>query len=373
MKVSLVTSVPLVPPWDQGDKNLAYALTQVLPAIRFQVLTARDAPPPAGTNLELLPFYRNTVPSLMQKAAVFWSFLRQPAPARPALYHFIYRPYPLSSHLARLIPAFRQRPTLHTVPATASGQPLTRDLFFADRLVALSRHGQRQLEALGLENVDHIPTAVDVRIWAEVGAQSARWKAELGLNGHPTLLFPSHYGPGYGADVMLAALPQIAAAIPDVRVLFACRPRHAEDGAREAAAKQALAAAGLADNARFFSTVSDMRRLIGAADLTLLPLETMRDKVDIPTTLLESLAAAKPTVISDLAPMNELFDVGGEEMGYRVPPGDAAALAEATVRLLQDAPLRTRQGHCGQTFIQKRHDIRVVARHYADLYREMIS
>jgi glycosyltransferase involved in cell wall biosynthesis len=116
-----------------------------------------------------------------------------------------------------------------------------------------------------------------------------------------------------------------------------------------------------------------MHRLVGAADLTLLPLETMRDKVDIPTTLLESLAAGKPIVISDLAPMNELFATGGEDLGCMVPPGDASALAEATLQLLQDTPLRARLGRCGQTFIQNRHDIRVVARHYADLYREMIS
>ena len=57
MIVNLVTSVPLAPPWDQGDKNQAYHLTRALPHIHFQVLTNRNSAPPQGANLELLPLY----------------------------------------------------------------------------------------------------------------------------------------------------------------------------------------------------------------------------------------------------------------------------------------------------------------------------
>lgn len=373
MNISLITSVPLIPPWDQGDKNLAYALACALPQHRFQVLTARQAPAPPGANLDATPLFAGARPSLLEKAAVYWWFLRQRNRSAPDLYHFVYRPYALSSWLARLVPQFRRRPTLHTVPATSAGHAPARHLFFADRVVTLSRYGQRRLQALGVDNVTYIPPAIPVQQWADLCDLTAELKAELGLGGRPTILFPGHYGPGYGADVMLRALPLIAGALPDVCVIFACRPRHPDDPQRERAARRALAEAGLKRTARFYQTVSDMRLLVGAADVTVLPLETMQDKVDIPTTLLESLAAGKPVVASDLPPMNELFQDGGEGAGCLVPAGDARALAEAVVTLLQEHSLRREAGRRGQALMYERYDVQPVARQYENLYREMIS
>jgi glycosyltransferase involved in cell wall biosynthesis len=275
--------------------------------------------------------------------------------------------------MARLVPQFRRRPTLHTVPATTAEEPLARHLFFADRVVALSQHGVQQLRSLGVENVKHIPTAIGVQRWASLQGKAAYFKEQLGLNDRPTLLYPGHYSPGYGADVLLEALPLIAQEVPDVQVIFACRPRTSGDAEREKEARRTLQEAGLAHNARFYSVVNDMQLLIGAADLTVLPLETMRDKVDIPTTLLESLAAAKPIVISDLAPMNEVIEEGGAGIGRLVPPGDAQALAENVIALLLDGGERESIGRCGQSLMFERYDIKAVAKQYADLYRKMTA
>lgn len=373
MKISLITSVPINPPWDQGDKNLAYTLARVLPEYRFQILTAQGAPQPEGENLVAAPLFGSTQPSLGDKASVYWWFWRQNNGNAADLYHFVYRPYALSSWMARLVPQFRSRPTLHTVPATTAEEPLARHLFFADRVVALSRHGVQHLRNLGVENVEHIPTAIGVQRWASLQGKTAYFKEQLGLKDRPTLLFPGHYGPGYGADVLLQALPLIAQEVPGVQVIFACRPRSPGDAEREKEARQLLQEAGLAHNARFYNVVEEMQLLIGAADLTVLPLETMRDKVDIPTTLLESLAAAKPVVISDLAPMNELMEEGGASVGRLVPPGDARALAENVVALLLDGEQRASMGRCGHSLMLERYDIKAVAKQYANLYREMTS
>jgi glycosyltransferase involved in cell wall biosynthesis len=369
MDISLITSVPLVPPWDQGDKNLAYTLARALPQHIFRVLTTENAPGPPGANLHPLPLYADARPSLWQKAAVYCWFLLQRGSAHPDIYHFIYRPASLSSCLARLVPAFRQRPTLHTVPATADN--LNQRHFFARHLVTLSRHGQRKLIKLGLKNVTHIPTAIPVRFWAALSARRERLKGALGLAGHLTVLFPGHFGPGYGCDVLLQALARIVRTLPRVRFIFACRPRHPADLQREQAVRCALADADLLHTTHFFNTVTDMRHLIGAADLTVLPLETMHNKVDIPTTLLESLAVASPIVISDLPPMNELIHDSGQGAGCLVPPGDSVALADALLEILGNQQLRSEMGTHGQSYVFAHHDVQTVVAQYDQLYREM--
>ena len=62
----------------------------------------------------------------------------------------------------------------------------------------------------------------------------------------------------------------------------------------------------------------------------------MRDKVDIPTTLLESLAAASPIVISDLPPMNELIHDGRQRAGHLVPPGEVETLTDTLLEILRE-------------------------------------
>lgn len=373
MKLSLITSVPLNPPWDQGDKNFAYALARAMPQHMFEVLTNRNAPSPPGSNLHRQPLFTSARPSLKQKAAVYVHFWRHRDSARADLYHFIYRPYALSSWLARFVPAFRQRPTVHTVPATAGPDRLDENLLFARSVVAQSRHGQRRLQALGLEDVRYIPGAIHVRPWAAVAGRAASLKTALGLAGHPTVLFPGHYGPGYGADVLLEALPHILRIVPQARFIFACRPRQTGDAEREEEARRKLQDAGMLHAVQFYNTVEEMQRLVGAADLTVLPLETMHDKVDIPTTLLESLAAARPVVISDIPPMNELIAEEDGDVGRLVAPGDAQGLAEAVVELLEEEPVRCQMGARGQALMFARHDVAAVAAQYERLYRKLSS
>lgn len=385
MNVSLITSVPLVPPWDQGDKNLAYALTTALPEHRFEVLTARGQPEPPGDNLRRRAIYRRRDPSLWDKLRIYGWFLSRPltrslranAGPSPDLHHFIYQPYPLSSWFSRQMPDFRRRPTLHTLPASANLPDSDPGLFFADRVVAISRHGQRKLEKLGLRDVAHIPPGIDASPWHSIAGQAERFKAALGLNGRDVVLFPGHYGVGQGSEVMLEALPLLAAQHPQVCVILACRVRSEAGRRREREVRRWLQDVGLEHSVRIYNMVPDMRPLVGASDIVLLPLETMRDKLDIPTTLLEFLAAGKPIIISDLPPMHELVEDNDEGsgsepgVGLLVPPGDAEALAQATSSLLEDAGRRRRMGRRGQILVQKQFDIRRVARQYDALYQEI--
>jgi glycosyltransferase involved in cell wall biosynthesis len=378
MRVGLITSVPLAPPWDQGDKNLAYRLTGALPQIQFQVLTLRGGPAPNGCNLVPRPLYRSSTPSLVQKLRVFGWFLLSARRSSPDLYHLLYQPAALSSHLLRRVPELRRRPSLHTVPATAGEHRLNPGMLLASQVVTLSEHGRHALEHAGVPRVVHIPQGISINGWSGLAEQTASFKTRLGIPDSPAILYPGHYSSGYGVRTVVQALPKIVAGVPDVRLLLACRQRSQQDRARERLIREEIEQMGLTHQVRFYETVTDMKALIGASDLVVLPLRTMRDKVDIPTTLLEALAAGKPVIISDIPPMNELIRADGaalhrDSVGLVVPPGDPCALANAVVHLLTEKCLLDQLGRRGQTLIQKRFDIRQVARQYERLYQGMIG
>jgi len=372
----MITSVPMVPPWDQGDKNLAYALTRALPHIRFQILTTRTGQTPCGDNLDPFALYRTRRPTLTQKLRVFGWLSAASRRSPPDVYHMVYQPSALSSHLLKHVPGLKRTPVVHTVPATTEGNPLDRGLFFADRIVVLSNHGRETIQRSGMANVVHIPQGINVDEWAALADHAASYKSCLGVAGNPVVLYPGHYSSGYGIRTLLRALPRVLRHLPDLRLILACRRRSVQDEEQEKAIRQAIAEQGLTRAVLFFNTVGDIRPLIGASDLVLSPFETLRDKVDIPTTLLEALAARKPVVISDIPPMNELVNQNGAMgrggVGLAVPPGDEATLADAVVTLLQEDVLRASMGQRGQALVRERFNIRHVARQYEQLYREMM-
>lgn len=73
-----------------------------------------------------------------------------------------------------------------------------------------------------------------------------------------------------------------------------------------------------------------------------------------PHTAAECMAAGLPLVASAVGELREL--VQHEITGFKVPPGDALALASAMARLRQDYALRRRLGSNGRAAVLRRQD-----------------
>ncbi|TQF02114.1 glycosyltransferase family 4 protein [Kitasatospora acidiphila] len=194
--------------------------------------------------------------------------------------------------------------------------------------VAVSEYARRTLvEHLGGDAVV-IPNGVDVAFFAEAQPEQ-RWQSgrTIGFIGRIN-------EPRKGLPVLLSALPEILAAHPDVRLLVAGKGDEAE------------AAAALApevrDRVEFLGMVSDEEkaRLLRSVDLYVAP-NTGGESFGI--ILVEAMSAAAAVLASDLDAFAQVLD--GGRAGELFPVGDAAALARAAVRLLDDparlAELRT--------------------------------
>ena len=65
--------------------------------------------------------------------------------------------------------------------------------------------------------------------------------------------------------------------------------------------------------------------------------------------------------------------IGADARGLIVPNGDAAALAEALLRIAADAELRARLGRAAREFVENECDHRLVARECSTLYADMVA
>ncbi|MCX2711741.1 glycosyltransferase family 4 protein [Mycolicibacterium sp. J2] len=214
--------------------------------------------------------------------------------------------------------------------------------------IAVSDLARRwQMEALGSDAVE-IPNGVPVAAFAS---------APL-LDGYPRpgrcVLFLGRFDePRKGMDVLLAALPRLAAAFPDIEVLVVGR------GDEKALAEKA---GDLATHLRFLGQVDDATKAsaLRSADVYCAP-NTGGESFGI--VLVEAMAAGTAVVASDLDAFRRVLDNG--QAGRLVPVDDADALADALIAVLGDDPLRARYVEVAGTVV-RRYDWSVVA---ADIMR----
>ncbi|WP_433261920.1 glycosyltransferase [Actinosynnema sp. CS-041913] len=121
-------------------------------------------------------------------------------------------------------------------------------------------------------------------------------------------------------------------------------------------------AAGL-PGVRFLGNRPDVPDLLAAADVTVLT----SDWEGMPVAVLESLAAGRPVVATEVDGVGEALAGGG---GLVVPRRNPEAAAEALRLFLFDAGKRAVEGAAGQASVSRAHNPCVLMRSYDELLRE---
>lgn len=174
------------------------------------------------------------------------------------------------------------------------------------------------------------------------------WRERLGLRGRRVLLTVARLVPRKGIDMVLAALPELAARDPRLVYLVAGtgpdRPR----------LERLAAELGARDRVRFLGAVGDdaLPGLYAAADLFVLPAreEPRQDVEGFGIVYCEAAATGLPVVAGASGGIVDAVRDG--ETGILVPPENAAALTAAIERILYDPGLRRRMGEAGRRAVE---------------------
>ena len=265
-------------------------------------------------------------------------------------------------HAMALLSSFRHR--LPIVVHRHVNNPIPRHPFSQikyrsariSRYVAVSAAIGKRLTDAGVEpeRVSVIPACIDPARWEK--AREARTR----LNGaRPIVFMVGHYSAIKGQDVLLEAAPLVLAKHPEVVFRFAGR------GTETLKAKAERL--GVAASVELLGERHDVPELMAGARLLAMP--SLQEGLGLAAA--EAHATGVPVVASTAGGLPEV--VSDRETGLLVPPGDARALAEALVWLLEHPEDATRMSQKGREAMLARFSAASVVERLERLYAEVVT
>ena len=189
-----------------------------------------------------------------------------------------------------------------------------------------------------------VHNCIDLARFDPVKVDGARWRAELSLPvaaevvGMVARLAEERKG----AAVFLEMAAGVAQKRPQARFVIA------GDGPLRPALERQAAELGIDSQVAFLGERQDIPELLAAMDVFVMPSLWEGG----PYTVLEAMAMERPVVTTNVGMVRDVVRSG--EHALVVPPGDAGALAEAVLGLLNEPELRVRLARAGRRLAVER-------------------
>jgi PEP-CTERM/exosortase A-associated glycosyltransferase len=208
-----------------------------------------------------------------------------------------------------------------------------------------------------------IPNAVDIDAFAVGGQPDAALKDRLGLTGCKVVGFIGSFYAYEGLDLLLAAMPQMLAQEPAVRLLLV------GGGPQDAALKAQAQALGIQDQVVFTGRVphAEVQRYYDLVDVLAYPRHSMRlTELVTPLKPLEAMAQGRVLVASDVGGHKELIRHGDTGMLFQA--GSAPALAQAVLQVLATPARWPQLRAAGRHFVESERNWTASIAHYRRPY-----
>ncbi len=206
--------------------------------------------------------------------------------------------------------------------------------------------------------------AIDLRSFAAFPDEARRQELRRGLGASPSevvICCVARLGPQKNVGLLVRAVAQIPAPSTNFRVWLV------GDGSERPGIEALASELGVQDKIDFLGFRSDTVPLLHASDMFVLP----SDYEGRPAAVMEAQAAGKACVVTDVDDNPYLVDDGAN--GLVVPVKDAAAMARAIHKLLEEADLRERMGRAAREKALAQYSLDAMLSKRKAFYREALE
>jgi len=241
-------------------------------------------------------------------------------------------------------------------------------------VIAVSHFIRHELVGIGLKHKDitTVHHGIDQNIYRPDVKAAPVYKKYPQLKNRPVVFHPARMGLAKGCDVSVKALRVIKEEVPEAILVLAGTKNIVDWG--ETQKKDIAYIVELVD---FFKMRKNV--LIDSYDLVDMPaLYAVSDVCIYPSsspepfglTMLESMAAAKPIVVTKAGGMPEIVSDGVN--GFVVPTHHFEDLANRVTQLLNDKKLSNRLGTTGRSMVERSFTKEVMADNTLDVYKKFL-
>jgi PEP-CTERM/exosortase A-associated glycosyltransferase len=218
------------------------------------------------------------------------------------------------------------------------------------------------------EKITVIPNAVDIERFAYGVEPDQALRTRLGLQNKTVLGFIGSFYAYEGLPLLLEALPKILEKQPETRLLLV------GGGPQEQLIKQKTKELGLERQVIFTGRVSHdlVQDYYNQVDIFVYPRLSMR-LTDLVTPLkpLEAMAQGRLVVASDVGGHKEL--IKNNETGCLFKAGDALALADSVLNLLDNKQQWEKQKMAGRRFVEDERNWPASVGYYRQVYDKLVG
>ncbi|MGK2848849.1 MAG: glycosyltransferase family 4 protein [Minisyncoccota bacterium] len=370
-KKILLATRPLIPPWDEASKNFAYFLGTKIKQHRLTLMTTTT--PLTGLSESA---YQETIFSkghftFTSKVELF-RYLRK-VRGQFDVTHYLFTPTKQNTRIIRYLAKPTYGKTLQTVATLRDDLYSASELhalLFADHIVVYTDLSKQKLLCLGFTNVTRIYPGIDLQRYSPQ-TKNTDILSQLGCTDqHFIVMYPGEYARLGATDMLTTAFIDYFTNNPqsNMRFVFACRVKNADDAKKKSEVQKQLADAGVLAYIAFSDTIADMPALYNTADVIIFPVENLRGKFDVPLVIIEAYACAKPVILSDLEQFREFAN---PDICVTIPKNSPQKLLE-TLKYLQKNPKEgVRIGYNARRFVEKCFNLEQTARQYEDIYEQL--
>jgi sugar transferase (PEP-CTERM/EpsH1 system associated) len=273
-----------------------------------------------------------------------------------------YGPLVYGSVGGRLARARKVVYTSHGPEASARrGQGRILRLGLVDDMIAISEHVRRvaiEESAVDPSRIKTIYNGVDLTAFSRRSrAVRERVRSELGVGaGDPVVGVVARLTEEKDHATLLRAFARVLARHACARLLLV------GDGELRGRLAAQSAELGVDASVSFLGTRADVGDLLSAFDVFVLP-----SKLEgLGITLLEAMAAGLPSVGTDVGGIPEIVAEG--KTGRIVPQGDAETMADAIIRLIENAEVANAMGEAGRARAHGEFSVERMVRRYEAVY-----
>lgn len=366
-KSIFLVSKPIIPPWNDGSKNLVKNLIYGLDRYSYKIITSPYSLIKKENLENIFLFSNNVDPKIYNMKLAYYLGSKK----RADIYNFFFAPNPVSVFVSSIISKLKKTLTVQTICSIPGSWKNINSLIFGDKVVVLSKYTRDKLVENGV-NGDKIsiipPSFTPIVENLEQRARSARQR--LAANDEQIIvLYPGDLEFSGAAWVVLRTALKIARN-NNLIFVFSCRPKTKGSKAIQRLLEKEAHQGGIADKCRFLGEVPDMMGLIEASDICVLPAETTYAKLDYPMVLLEAMSLGKPIIVGKNTPPGEIVESG---CGYAVTPGNVDELASTILKLAENKKMRIESGFKGKEFIYKEFNLQKIGKLYESVYNELLE